>query len=536
MSPDGSAAQTPEDIARFKALLSSRAWRLRNLYWIIDKDGNRRLFSPNSDQQRLEDQLHHRNTVLKTRQRGITTWACIRALDLALFRANSACGIVAHTKDDALKFFRKKVLYAYDNLPKWLRDARPLTRRDMDGEIVLSNNSSVAVGVSLRSGTYQFIHVSELGPMYSKWPERAMETVSGTLNAISPDGIVTIESTAEGAAGPFYDITTRALRNDRLIQAGAATLSKMDYKSFFIGWYEDETNVLDEAVFIPPAMHDYFEKVEAAIGRKLTREQKAWYTKKSEEQGDKMWSQFPSTPEEAFKASIEGSYYGTLINKAEIQGRICKLPHIPGIPVNTFWDIGRNDTTFIWFHQQVGPWHHFIDCYEHAGEGASHYAVELGKRRDAMSYVYGKHYVPHDAEVTDWSTSGKETRAQLLEALNVKPLVVVERISNIMDGIDMVRQALPQCRFDVDKCGEFTPGSGRGGLLALRAYRKDWNDRGQCWASTPYHDWSSNGADAFRQFAQGYRTTGVQPTTPNSSSDRSRRRGRSSTVDAWRVA
>lgn len=524
------------DIEDLKAKLKSRAWRLRNLYWIKDKAGNRVRFEPNSSQEALERGLHNRTTIVKARQRGITTWACIRALDTALFRSNTACGLVAHTKLDALKFFRNKVIYAYENLPQWLREARPITRQDLNGEVVFANGSSIVVGTSLRSGTYQWIHVSELGPMHTLSPIRAAETVSGTLNAISPDGIVTIESTAEGAHGPFYDITSRALRKDRLVRAGADTLSKMDYKVFFIGWYDDETNVLHEDVHVPPAMMDYFAKVEAEMGVQLRPDQRAWYVKKSEEQGDKMWSQFPSTPDEAFKASIEGSYYGPKMARAELEGRITKLPFIPGIPVNTFWDIGRNDTTAIWFHQQVGAWHHFIDFFEDSGEGAEFYAGKLAEFRETKGYVYGKHFLPHDAEVADWSISGNKTRAQILEGLNVKPLVVVPRIDNVLDGIDMVRQVLPMCRFDAEKCGEDKPGSGRGGLPSLRAYRKEWNERGQCWGTMPLHDWASNGADAFRQFAQGYKTATTQPNTGTTDRSREKKRasGSTQTVPRWK--
>lgn len=527
----------PAILAKFK----DRRWRLANLYKIEDKQGHEVLFKPNSVQLQVDSNLHTRNIILKSRQHGITTWACIRALDTALFRSNTACGIVADTKENAEKFFRNKILFAYDRLPEFLRSAIPPTRRDMNGELVLANGSRIVVGTSLRTGTYQRVHVSELGPMVAKYPQRAVETISGTLNAVPVDGIVTIESTAEGAYGQFFKMCQRAMQTDRLIRAGQAELSQLDYKFFFLAWYEDDTNVLYENVFIPPAMVEYFEKVEAETGYRLKPEQKAWYVKKLEEQEDAMWSQFPSTPDEAFKSSVQGSYFGNLLNKAEIDGRIGKVPFIPGIPVYTFWDIGRNDSTAIWFMQQVGPWFHFIDFYEHSGEGAAFYANVLQKKAAEKGYTYGRHYLPHDAEVTDWSNGDNEARADVLEKLGVKPIVVVERIQNLGEGIDMVRQVLPRCRFDKDNCtAETIPGSGQGGLQALRAYRKSWNERGQCWSDIPFHDWASNGADAFRQFAQGYksRTTDAPPpdSRDNRHTGRERARMGSSGVPRWRTA
>ncbi len=530
------SALDPQELARLQSQLRDRNWRLRNLYYITDDDGNVVKFRPNHAQQTLENGLHTRNIVLKSRQHGITTWACIRALDTALFRSNTACGIVADTKENAEKFFRNKVLYAYDRLPQFLK-AEPkfaLTRKDMNGEIVFGNGSSIVVGTSLRSGTYQRVHVSELGPMVAKYPQRAIETISGTLNAVPTDAIVTIESTAEGAFGAFFTMCQRAMKTDRLVRAGEATLTAMDYKFFFLAWYEDATNVLHESVFIPPALREYFDKVQAETGVVIRPEQQAWYAKKLEEQDESMWSQFPSTPAEAFKASVQGSYYGKMLDRAEIDGRVCTLPFLPGIPVNTFWDIGRNDTTAIWFHQEVNGWHHFIDFFEHSGEGAAYYALELQKRQASCGYVYGTHYLPHDTEVTDWSQGDNKSRAEILEGLGVKPLKVVPRIQSLTEGIEMTRQVIPKCRFDKDKCGELKPGSGTGGLPALRGYRKEWSDRGQCWSGQPVHDWASNGADAFRQFAQGYKSTG-RPGAPDpkSSSDRSRQ---SASTPRWRVA
>lgn len=527
----------PAILAKFK----DRRWRLANLYKIEDKQGHEVLFKPNSVQLQVDSNLHTRNLILKSRQHGITTWACLRSLDTALFRANTSCGIVAHTKEDALKFFRNKVLFAYDRLPEFLRSAIPPTRRDMNGELVLANGSRIVVGTSLRSGTYQRVHVSELGPMVAKYPQRAVETISGTLNAVPVDGIVTIESTAEGAYGEFYTMANRAESLDRQIRAGTADLTALDYRFFFLSWWEDPTNVMHEPVFLSAAMQDYFLKIEAETGARLTDAQKWWYAKKSEEQDESMWSQFPSTPDEAFKASTEGSYFGRLIDKAEREGRIGKVPFIPGIPVNTFWDIGRSDSTAIWFHQQVGPWNHFIQYLEHAGEGASYYARELQRIQNEFGYVYGKHYLPHDAEVKDWSNGDNDARADVLEKLGVKPIITVDRIQALHEGIDMVRQALPRCRFDAKLCGELKPGSGRGGLQSLRGYQKEWNERAQDWGSMPRHPhWANHGADAFRQFAQGYksRTTDAPPpdSRDNRHTGRERARMGSGGVPRWRTA
>ena len=69
---------------------------------------------------------------------------------------------------------------------------------------------------------------------------------------------------------------------------------------------------------------------------------------------------------------------------------------------------------------------------------------------------------------------------------------VVPKIG-IDEGIEHVREILPNCAFDESKCEL--------GISCLENYRKEWDDKRGCWKDKPLHDWSSHGADAFRYFA-----------------------------------
>lgn len=502
---------TQADLQRFAAQMSDRWWRLNNLYFIKDKMGNRVRFTPNAVQTRLDDHLHFLNLVLKSRQHGVTTWACIRALDTILFRANCNAGIVAHTAGDATKFFRQKVLFAYDNLPDWLKRARPAVRRDMkDGILELANGSSIEVSVSHRGGTLQFLHVSEYGPMCAMFPQRAQEVASGALNTIAQGNIAIIESTAYGATGDFYERCKVAQDLERMIRGGAAVLTGMDWKFHFFGWFDDPESKMDPThVPISPKMEEYFDGLEAELDVAISRGQRAWYVKKAADQREHMRREFPSTPKEAFEASVEGAYFGQYMQKAEEEGRIGSFPHRPGVPVHTFWDIGRSDGTAIWFMQENGAWYDFIDYYYEVGEQAAHFALELRKRRDDLGYQYGRHYMPHDIEVTEWVGMGdNKTRKETLEGLGVKPIVVVPQIPNLQEGIDMARRIFYRCRFDALRCGPPVPGGPkRGGIDALRNYRKQWNDQTQAFRDAPLKDWTTEGADAFRQMAQAFAQT-----------------------------
>lgn len=196
-----------------------------------------------------------------------------------------------------------------------------------------------------------------------------------------------------------------------------------------------------------------------------------------------------------YAAALKGAYYGDLMTKARDEGRIIHVPYDPATPVNTFWDLGMNDQMTIWFHQQVGKEHRFIDYYENSGEGFAHYAKVLKE----LDYLYGTHYLPHDAEVRELAT-GKH-RKEVLESLGVRPIEVVKRINHINEGIEMVRQILPLCWFDEAKCET--------GIEALEGYRREFDERLNTFKPRPLHDWASHAADSFRQFAQGYRGANV---------------------------
>lgn len=495
----------PQDRAEVKARLSDRNWRLNNLYKIRDKAGTVIRFTLNHVQEDLEDELHYRNLVLKSRQHGVTTWACVRALDLALFKPNSACGLVFHKKEEAIKAFSQKIIYAYDNLPGWLRAEVPIVKRDMTGKIEFANGSTIEVSTSHRGGTLTYLHISEYGPMVAMFPLRAEEVASGALNTVSPDTIVTIESTAMGAWGDFYVRCQDATKHGRLVEAGEAIRTKLDYKIHFYAWWMDPTNKLDPTgVTITQSDVDYFDTVEARMECRIFPEQRAWYVKKKIEQKDKMLREHPSTPDEAFKGSVEGAYYAEELATLEREGRLCDLPFYKQFPVYTFWDIGRSDATAIWFMQVIGPWLHFIDYYENNNKGASHYADIITKRRDELGYRYENHFIPHDGAVADWSINDNRTRKEVLEDMKIGRVEIVKRIESLQDGIEMTRQMLGRCKFDKTKCGETQAGSGRGGYLSLSAYRKSFDEKSQTFSQDPIKSWANHGADALRQCAQGF--------------------------------
>lgn len=474
--------------AELKRNLGNRMWRLRNLYWILDKSGRKVKFSPNPAQLQLLGSLWYLNLIVKARQRGFTTLIDILMLDACLFNSNVRAGIVADTRENVEIIFRDKIKFAYENLPPSLRDAIE-TEQDQAKELLFGNNSSIRVGTSMRSGTLQYLHISEFGKICRRYPDKAQEIVTGSLQAVQAGQFVFIESTSEGQGGEFHDMVKTAEED---LQTGKK-LNEMEYKLHFFSWWDaDEYEIDPDGVIITEKDHEYFDKVESQTGHLINLRKRAWYVLKKKTLRDKMTQEFPSTIKEAFEQAIEGAYYAKEMAAARTEGRICKVPVIPSVPVDTFWDIGRNDANAIWFMQQVGMQHRFVRYYENSGEGLAHYARYMQQQ----GYLFGRIFVPHDA---GHQLIGQEyTVAQQLQTMFPGvPVIIVPRIENVTDGINLVREEFPSCYFDELNCAT--------GIKHLDNYRKEWNERLGVWRNHPRHDEASNGADAFRQFAQGYK-------------------------------
>jgi hypothetical protein len=152
-------------------MLGNRRWRLANLYTCATKDGRLIPFRPNWAQEGLLDELHECNLILKARQLGFTTFIQLFMLDACLFNSNIRCGTIAHKLDDGREIFWNKVRLPYDHLPDGLKAARPVLRDSAD-ELIFANNSSIRVSTSMRSGTLQYLHISEYGQLCANFPEK----------------------------------------------------------------------------------------------------------------------------------------------------------------------------------------------------------------------------------------------------------------------------------------------------------------------------------------------------------------------------
>lgn len=328
--------------------------------------------------------------------------------------------------------FRDKVKFPYDNLPYMLKAARPVSRDSAD-ELVFVNNSSIRVSPSMRSGTLQFLHISEYGQICSRFPDKAREIRTGALNAVQAGQVVFIESTAEGKEGHFFDMCEAAQVKLRR----GAPLTPLDFKFHFFPWWKAPEYAIDpDGVVIENQFRTYFDKLEATAGIALTPAQQAWYMKKAETQLADMKREYPSTPEEAFEASIEGAYYSELLAAAELQGRMGDFPAIDGVPVDVAWDIGIGDDTTLWFGQRLPHRTRLVGYYAASGEGLKHYVDVLSRMSRERGWQIGDALWPHDGRNREWG-SGKSRLEMFAEYTGRYPRIVPTL--SVDDGIAAVQ-------------------------------------------------------------------------------------------------
>lgn len=194
----------------------------------------------------------------------------------------------------------------------------------------------------------------------------------------------------------------------------------------------------------------------------------------------------------SFEAALVGAYYGKPMREAQDAGRIGSVPYDSMLPVETWWDLGVDDATSIWFVQRVANQFRIIGHYEKNGLGLDHYAAALL----AKGYAYSRHILPHDIRVRELG-AGAKTRLETLKSLLGAVVIddeptsqyVIAPAQKPVERINAVRMILRRCWFDADGC--------KTGLEALKQYQREWDDTRKTFKETPLHDWTSHAADAF---------------------------------------
>ena len=180
-------------------------------------------------------------------------------------------------------------------------------------------------------------------------------------------------------------------------------------------------------------------------------------------------------------AYMDQQIYGKEISNAYEMGRVGSFPYDMGIPVDTFWDIGRNGTA-VWFRQDIGGLHRYFEFHDdtHKVHMQTFFKEYILKKMHL--YNFRNHYFPHD--MANGESLSTETRIEVARRMlpGNSHVVTKTRHTKAEDMIDKARRSFERCRFDEVGCGV--------GLERLQRYSRAKSGK-------PDKNEDSHGADAF---------------------------------------
>lgn len=528
--------QQAENLTRF---LSSPTARLNNLYWIINKNGQRIRFSLNWAQTELHNTAHTRNNILKVRQLGMSTYIAMLILDSCLFNPHFTAGIVDKTLKDAESKL-SKIALAYQSLDYIPDNPSPLDtdlaaigamlKKHFDGtsisaqSISFPNGSNVTIGTSIRGGTLQLLHISELGSIAAHDPGRATEIITGSLNTVGKNCRIYMESTHEGGKyGVNYENIISSM--DMI----GKPLTPLDFKFYFFPWFKHPEYTLPSTPHPSVEQTKYFQAIEKQCDTIITPGQRAWYCAMERVQRSKMRQEYPSTPDEALNSITDGTIYAAQITSLRERGlSSAAFEPDPHRPIYTSWDIGIADYMSIWWIQPDGRGKWLIlDNYTANQKPISHY-ISIIRDHDALWGKCTACVVPHDGAR---HTLDMETQDESISRAGYN-VIRVPRTSNLWISVDNTREFLTTCVFH-ERCSEPTDCDGVkyiSGLDALANYRVAPPGNNGTIARQPLHDLTSHAADAIRTFADAVHHGLISPSLGWANAPR--RHHRSSYVDS----
>lgn len=209
--------------AEFKKqmLLIGKHERMNNLYRIQDKTGKVVQFKQNVEQIDFHQTRLGRDVILKSRQVGFTTDACIDAYDSAIFE-KLRCGIMAHVQE-LVKVIFDKVKLANEYFMKDWGHLYPLEDEANNTTMISWKNIKAAVLVrySFQGYTLNRLHVSEAAFIES-------ERLTFSMQAVPESGSIILESTPNGPGGFFYNTW----------QAWKKLKGSAPFRGYFVPWFK----------------------------------------------------------------------------------------------------------------------------------------------------------------------------------------------------------------------------------------------------------------------------------------------------------
>ncbi len=239
-----------------------------------------------------------KNIVLKARQIGMTSYLAARFFVQTITRKGTLTMLVAHDQLAAEEIFRI-VHRFWDNLPSELQEGPLKTSHSSARELVFPHLDSEFTVASAdenagRGRTIQNLHCTEV----SRWGREGADALGSLRAAVVPGGEIVLESTANGAWGPFYEEWQQA--------------EETGYTKHFFPWWFEESYRSEPG----NGFEKTPEEIELALANGLTDEQIAWRRQQWSALRGMAGQEFAEDAVQCFRSSGECAFEIEVIEKA----------------------------------------------------------------------------------------------------------------------------------------------------------------------------------------------------------------------------
>ena len=296
----------------------------------------------NRAQQEYSRRCGKRNIVLKARQVGITTYIAARYFIQTITRPGTLTVQVAHSDESAQALFNI-VHRFWEKLPnnrvhrgalvKSRSNIRQIVFPKLDSEYrVETADDNAGRGMTIHN-----LHCSEV----SRWARGGRETLASLRAAVVPDGEIVLESTANGAAGVFYEEWQKAAETGYT-------------QHFFPWWYEASYKEEVKAGSAYPLTE---EEKDLVARHGLAEEQIAWRRTRWQVMREQAAQEYAEDPVACFLASSECVFDVAAIERAGAHAGKATESH-------------ENGRELIWFPPNRGGQWQYIIGVDAAGGGS----------------------------------------------------------------------------------------------------------------------------------------------------------------------
>ena len=247
--------------------------------------------------------------------------------------------------------------------------------------------NTMFAGTHARGGANSFLWISEWGTFQANDLARSEEVLTGALPSVG-DGTCVIETTWRGGRhGHLWSLVKAAL------EIPEEQKGPLDWRVVFFPWTTSRLLRCDSASAQRGDTAIFAATPDTIPG------QKSWYQRKRAELGMFIKREYPTMLEECFQAPVEGAIYAEQIDKLRAEGAIRPWIVDNSSLTDTCWTLARRSIRWSgissWGKDEI----RVVDC----DMDLDLTPVERVARMLTKGYLYGSHFLPHDALATQKS-------------------------------------------------------------------------------------------------------------------------------------